>query len=162
MAPFGISTTGFCMVFRCANLVFSTGTHFWILGYQIWIQEGSGWAGDLFGLKKGPRKTQFCGGNCFPWGLRGICARKLDCVVPRRLLGRPVSPPNLPENNFTGISQFPNKNPWAFWAFMVIPSAPLWGWPIQLPINPPWWDSKWQSACNRWLILVGVPRRNWG
>ena len=57
MAPFGMPTTGFCMVFRYGNLVFSApGTHFWNPGAQIWILEGSGWAGDLFWLKMGPEK----------------------------------------------------------------------------------------------------------
>ena len=43
------------------------------------------------------------------WGLRGICARGLDCMVPRRPLGRPISPQTLPENHFTGISNFPKN-----------------------------------------------------
>ena len=89
MAPFGIPTSGFCMVFQYGSLIFSTPGP--ILGPQD-LDLGSGWAGDLLGAKTGARKTCFCAGNGLPWGRRGICARGLDCMVPRRALGRPVSP----------------------------------------------------------------------
>ena len=54
MAPFGIPTSGFCMVFRCATLVFLTSEP--ILGPQD-PDLGSGWAWDPFSQKMGPGKT---------------------------------------------------------------------------------------------------------
>ena len=56
MAPFGIPTSGFCMVFQGATLVFSTPEA--ILGVQD-LDLGSGWAGDLFGQTWGPEKHDF-------------------------------------------------------------------------------------------------------
>ena len=115
MAPFGIPTTGFCMVFQHATLIFSTTGP--ILGPQD-LDLGSGWAGDLFGPKIGPEKAWFRGGNGPPWGFRGIRARGMDCMVPRRPLGKPISPQTLPETHFTGIFPFPGKMPGPPWALV--------------------------------------------
>ena len=62
MAPFGISTTGFSMVFQYASLVFSIprsslGPQDLDLGPQD-LDLGSGWPGDLFGAKKGAGKHE--------------------------------------------------------------------------------------------------------
>ena len=50
IAPFGIPTSGFCMVFQYGSLIFSTPGP--ILGPQD-LDLGSGWAGDLFWTKRG-------------------------------------------------------------------------------------------------------------
>ena len=51
MAPFGIPTSGFCMVFQYGSLIFSTPGP--ILGPQD-LDLGSGWAGDLCSLNREP------------------------------------------------------------------------------------------------------------
>ena len=53
MAPFGIPTSGFCMVFQDGSLIFSTPGPIW--GPQD-PDLGSGWAEDLFWSKQGPEK----------------------------------------------------------------------------------------------------------
>ena len=132
MAPFGVSTTAFCMVFQHATLIFSTTGP--ILGAQD-LDLGSGWAGDLFGPKMGPEKRWFCGGNGPPWGFTGICNRGMDCMVPRRPLGKAVSSQTLPENHFLDLPGFRDRfggrpgPPW--W----IPIVPLWA---NRPIGPVW------------------------
>ena len=54
MAPFGLTTTVFCMVFQDGTLVFSPPEA--ILGARD-LDLGSGWAGDLFLAKMGAGKT---------------------------------------------------------------------------------------------------------
>ena len=103
MAPFGVPTTVFCMVFRHATLVFSTPGA--IFGTPI-PDLDPGWAGDVFCPKMGPGKRWFCGRNGPPWGCTGFCKRGMDCMVPRRPLGKAVSPQTLPENHFLDLPGF--------------------------------------------------------
>ena len=132
MAPFGIPTTGFCMVFHCASSMFSAPG---LIFEPRDLDLGSGWAGDLFCPKMGPRKRWFCGRNGSPSGFRGICKREMDCIVPRRPLGKAISPQTLPENHFLDFPGFrdqfggPPGPPWC------LPIAPLWA---NGPICPIW------------------------
>ena len=54
MAPFGMPTTGFCMLFQHATLILSTPGP--IFGARD-LDLGSGWAGDHFAPNMGPNKT---------------------------------------------------------------------------------------------------------
>ena len=128
------------MVFRHATLVFSTpGT---IFGTPI-PDLDPGWAGDLFCPKMGPGKRWFCGRNGPPWGCTGFCKRGMDCMVPRRPLGKAVSPQTLPENHFLDLPGFRDRfggRPGAPW---WIPIVPLWA---NRPIGPVWglrWSHTW-------------------
>ena len=96
MAPFGILEAGFCMVFRPASFWFLVpGTRFWTpepkFGSRIW-KLGSGWPGEVLGGKMGVGKTWFCGGMDSKMEIRGFPVTQMDCMVPRRPLGKPVSP----------------------------------------------------------------------
>ena len=96
MAPFGILEAGFCMVFRCASFWFWVpGTHFGTpepkFGPGIW-KLGSGWPGEVLGPKMGVGKTWFCEGMVSKLEIMGFPATQMDCMVPRRPLGKPVSP----------------------------------------------------------------------
>ena len=53
MAPFGISTSGFCMVFRYANLVFSTPD------LKFGGPGAPAGPGTFLGQKRGPGKHDF-------------------------------------------------------------------------------------------------------
>ena len=96
MAPFGILEAGFCMVFRPASFWFWVpGTHFWTpepkFGPGIW-KLGPGWPGEVFGPKMGVGKTWFCEGMVSKMETMGFPTTQMDCMVPRRPLGKPVSP----------------------------------------------------------------------
>ena len=96
MAPFGILEAGFCMVFRCAHFWFWVpGTQFWTpgpkFGPRIW-KLGAGWPGEVLGPKMGAQKTRFCEGMVSKLEIRGVPATQMDCMVPRRPLGKPVFP----------------------------------------------------------------------
>ena len=104
MAPFGILEAGFCMVFRPASFWFLVpGTHFGTpepkFGTVIW-KLGPGWPGEVFGTKMGVRKTWFCEGMVSKLEIMGFPATQMDCVVPRRPLGKPVSPQTPLKNGF--------------------------------------------------------------
>ena len=104
MAPFGILEAGFCMAFRCASFWFLVpGTHFGTSGPRfrpgIW-KLGPGWPGEVFGAKMGVGKTWFCGGMFSTLDIMGFPATQMDCMVPRRCLGRLVSPQTLPKKGF--------------------------------------------------------------
>ena len=119
MAPFGVPTTVFCMVFRHATLVFSTPGA--IFGTPI-PDLDPGWAGDLFCPKMGPGKRWGCGRNGPPWGCTGFCKRGMDCMVPRRPLGKAVSPQTPLDNH---LAHFPGfRDPWPS---MVDPYCPFVG-----------------------------------
>ena len=126
------------MVFQYATLVFSTPEP--IFGHPD-PRSGS-WRvpaglGTFFAQKRGPGKHEFVVEMVPHRGLRGICARGLDCMVPRRPLGRPISPQTLPEKHFTGISPIPEKilgPPWHPLAPGGFPIGPL---KELLPILPP-------------------------
>ena len=91
------------------------GTQLWyfqpwgrFLGTQI-PNLDPGWAGDLFCPKMGPGKRWFCGRNGPPWGCTGFCKRGMDCMVPRRPLGKAISPQTLPENHFLDLPGFRDR-----------------------------------------------------
>ena len=95
MAPFGILTTGFCMVLRCEILIcLFLGTIFGTPDPQFrrrWVPAGPV---TFLGQRRAPKKMAFHKGS-FPKGLHGIRAGGMDRMVPRRPLGRPVSPQTL-------------------------------------------------------------------
>ena len=102
MALFGIPTTGLCMVFRCATLIFSNPDP----KSGAWkLQTGP----EPFGGKQGNTKNMILWSECFPWGFMGICKREMDCMVPRKPLGKPFPPNKLPESPSVGISGFREK-----------------------------------------------------
>ena len=101
----------------------------WIFGPRIgfWIPRSTCWPGDLFGVKNGSRKKSFCRGKGSQWGLRGFCKTEMDCMVSRTLLGRPISPQTLPENNFPHFPGFREKFGAPPWPSMVDPLLALCG-----------------------------------
>ena len=122
MAPFGILEAGFCMVFRPASFWFLVpGTHFWTpepkFGPGIW-KLGSGWPREVFGGKMGVGKTWFCGRMVSKMEIRGVPVTRMDCMVPRRCLGKPVSPKKHLKNWFSRLSP-------VFGNFGQVPLAPL-------------------------------------
>ena len=144
MAPFGILEAGFCMVFRCASFRFLVpGTHFWTpepkFGPGIW-KFGPGWPGEVFGPNMGVGKTWFCEGMVSKLEIMGFPAAQMDCMVPRRPLGKPVFPQPPFKNGFPRLSQF-----WEIWGRPPVPPVyPLWALcgPIG-PIPPVW--GPWQA-----------------
>ena len=62
--------------------------------------EGPTWSPNLI------RKTQFCGGIVSKLKMRGLPVTRMDCMVPRRPLGKPVSPQTPFKKWFP--STFPN------------------------------------------------------
>ena len=110
MAPFGISTIGFCMVFRHATLVFSTpGTIFGPPDLDL----GPGWPGPPFlGKKGGPENmtlwkkwslVRFEGDLCEGIGLYGI----------QEAFGQAHFPPNPTRKSFYKDFPISRKSPWA-------------------------------------------------
>ena len=91
---------------------------------------GPGWAWDLFGAKMGAQKTWFCGRMISPGEITGVPLREMDCMVPRRLLGRLFPPKPTWEISFTGISPFLGKLAWA-----PGPSLCISYWPYEGPIG---------------------------
>jgi len=127
MAPFSILEAGFCMVFRRASFVFLVpGARFGTPGPK----NCPGWAWDLFGAKMGAQKTWFCGRMISPGEITGVPLREMDCMVPRRLLGRLFPPKPTWEISFTGISPFLGKLAWA-----PGPSLCISYWPYEGPIG---------------------------
>ena len=61
----------------------------------------------------------------FPMGLRGFCKTEMDCMVSRTLLGRPISPQTLPENNFPHFPGIREKFRGPPWPSMVDPYWPF-------------------------------------
>ena len=64
-------------------------------GTKIWTRDleiGPGLARGGFGTKLGVRKTWFCEGMVSKLEIMGFPATQMDCMVPRRPLGKPVSP----------------------------------------------------------------------
>ena len=130
MAPFGILEAGFCMVFRCASFSFwAPGTHFGTpgpkIGPGIW-KLGPGWPGEVFGPNMGVEKTWFCEGMVSKIGIMGFPATRMDCMVPRRPLGKPVSPQ-------THLKMVPSTFPY-FGKFGEGPPCP----PCVSPMGPLW------------------------
>ena len=74
--------------------------------------EGPTWSPNLI------RKTQFCGGIVSKLKMRGLPVTRMDCMVPRRPLGKPVSPQTPFKKWFP--STFPNLG-----KFREGPLAPL-------------------------------------
>ena len=107
------------MVFQYASLVFSTPGP--ILGPQD-LDLGSGWPGDLFGAKKGARKTRFCGGNGPPWGLGGSVRGEWIVGYPGGLWAGPFPPKPCQKIVLQGFARFSfffmgPGNPW--WALAI-------------------------------------------
>ena len=123
VAPFGILEAGFCMVFRRASFCcLVPGTHFWTpepkFGPRIW-KLGPGWAGEVLGSKMGTRKTWFCEGMVSKLDIMGFPATRMDCMVPRRPLGKPVSPKTPLKNGSPRL--FPISG-----NLGKVPLSPLW------------------------------------
>ena len=75
----------------------------------------------------------------------GICTRGMDCMVPRRPLGKAISPQTLPENNFLDFLDFgtssggplaihgacllPLCGPMGLFALFGVPAAVIWRTP---------------------------------
>ena len=73
---------------------------------------GLGWAWlgwEACSLKMGVGKTWFCLEMVSKFEIMGFPATQMDCMVPRRPLGEPVSPQTPPENCFTRISPILGK-----------------------------------------------------
>ena len=51
---------------------------------------GSGRPGEVLGGKMGVGKTWFCGGMDLKMEIREFPVTQMDCMVPRRPLGKPV------------------------------------------------------------------------
>ena len=125
MAPFGILEAGFCMVFRCASFWFwAPGVHFGTPDPNFGPGICPSWPGKVLGPKMGVGKKWFSLGMVPKLEIRGFPATRMDCMVPRRPLGKPISPQNLPENSFIGIPQFPEKT-WAPGQSPIGPSMEL-------------------------------------
>ena len=62
--------------------------------------------------------------------ITGVPLREMDCMVPRRLLGRLFPPKPTWEISFTGISPFLGKLAWA-----LGPSLCISYWPYEGPIG---------------------------
>ena len=108
MPPFPNPRPGFCMVFRCASFWFLVpGTHFWTpepkFGPGI-SKFGPGWPGEVWEAKMGVGKTWFCEGMVLKMGIMGFPATQMDCMVPRRPLGKPVSPQTPLKNDSPRLS----------------------------------------------------------
>ena len=63
-------------------------------------QTGPGWPGEVWGGKTGVGKTWFCGGIVLKMEIRGFPVTRMDCMVPRRPLGKPVFPSPPFKNSF--------------------------------------------------------------
>ena len=92
------------------------------IGPGIW-KLGPGWPGEVFGPKMGVGKTWFCEGMVSKMEIMGFPATRMDCMVPRRPLGKPVSPQPPLTNVFPRL--FPilgnlGKVPLAPWTHLVI------------------------------------------
>ena len=132
MAPFGILEAGFCMVFRCASFCFlAPGTHFGTPGPKfgpgIW-KLGPGWPGEVFGPKMWVGKTWFCKGMVSKLEIMGFPATQMDCMVPRRCLGKPVSPKPPLKNGFPRLSPISGNLGRVPLAPCVSPMGPLWAY----------------------------------
>ena len=96
IASFGILEAGFCMVFRSASFWFLVpGSHFGSLepkfGSRIW-RLGSGRPGEVLGGNMEVGKTSFCAGMDSKMEIRGFPVTQMDCMAPKRPLGKPVFP----------------------------------------------------------------------
>ena len=83
--------------------MFNIGGNFWTSGsgFGFRLCRGPFWP------KNGARKNMILWRKGPPpWGLRGICKRGMDCMVPRRLWGKAVFPQTPPENNFLDLPGF--------------------------------------------------------
>ena len=120
MAPFGISTSGFCMVFRYANLICSTtDLKFGAPGVP------AGW-GPFFQQRWGPEKHDFVK-EIVPHGVWGESVRGVWIVwYPGDLWAGPFPPKPSQKIILQGFPHFP-KNPWAPLALHGDPLLPLCG-----------------------------------
>ena len=123
MAPFGIPTTGFCMVFQYATLVFSTlGT---VLGTPD-IKFGSRLGRGPFGHTNGPRKNMTLWKKWSPMRFHGDLCQGIGLYGAQEAFGQGHFPQTLPDNNFLDFPGFrdqfggPPGPPWC------LPIAPLW------------------------------------
>ena len=91
-------------------------------------QAGPGWPGKVPGPQNGGRKTWFCGGMVSKMEIRGFPLTQMDCMLPRRLLGVPISPQTPPENGFPRISPISGKLGRVPLAPCVSPIGPLRVW----------------------------------
>ena len=121
MAPFGALTSGFCMVFQYATLIFLIpGPIFGAPGQGLGPQRPGG---PFWAQNGGPENITLWRDRP-PQGFAGFFARGKVCMVPRNLLGVPISPQTLPGKGFTSISPKP-ENPRGG------PAGPLGGFPIR-------------------------------
>ena len=113
MAPFGISITGFCMVFRYATLIFSNPGS--ICGtpdskFVPWLGRGPfsakhGTRNNMNVWKKWPH-VKFYGDLCEGIGLYGT----------QEAFGQAHFPPNLAGKAFCKVFPISRKKPWPPWA----------------------------------------------
>ena len=104
-------------------------------------QAGPGWPGEVPGPQNGARKTWFCGGMVSKMEIRGFPVTQMDCMVPRRCLGEPVSPQLPLKNGSPRLSPVFGKFGMAPWASLWISYFPFVGpvlvsFILQTPVAP--------------------------
>ena len=133
MAPFGIPNTGFCMVFRHANLLFSGSGM--IFGSQdpefVPRMCRLGWG--PFWAKNGARKKMVLWKKWFPNGRFGKQKGGNEAEGIRTHMGRPLSPRPRPKKWFSPEKSKTRK-----------PLGPLWG--SLLALGGPAGSAAWPKA----------------
>ena len=122
MAPFGIPTTGFCMVFQCATLVFSTpgtisGTPDRKFGARL------GWG--PFWHKNGGQKNMTLWKKWSPMRFHGDLCEGNGLYGTLEAFGQARFPPNPTRKSICGVFPISRKNPWAPLAPGGSPMGPL-------------------------------------
>ena len=135
MAPFGISTIGFCMVFQYATLIFSTlDPIFGAPGPGLGPRRPS----PPFGAQNGGLKNMILWRVWSPTRFDRIFQEGNGFHGTQEPFGCANFPPNPSREGFyTDFAQI-RKSQGPPWPSMVPAYCPFVGqWPIQLPINPP-------------------------
>ena len=126
----------------CGSLVRVGITLHWSR-YRILAAAKCGWrpAGELPGSCRrvvprqlGAWKTWFCLEMVSKFEIRAFPATQIDCMVPRRPLGRLASPQTPPENGFTGIFPIWGKIGDGPWPSCIFPIGPLWAYRALFPL----------------------------
>ena len=108
MAPFGIPTTGFCMVFQYATLVFSSpGTILGTPDPKFGPRLGQG----PFSAQNGTRKNMILW-NWSPTGFHRDLCEGNGLYGAQEAFGQAHFPPNPTRTFRIGICHFPKQKPW--------------------------------------------------